>query len=186
MRFNANVGSTLSCYLGKVQISCVGTAHRCLCIHNRRSHCSSLGRQNSMSVFFFSRPGIPLYRKITNWATFKLPGKRTECVFQETQRYIKTTRVGRRNLKGLVLYFLFFLFVYKKSRVGTPSWNQGRSGNKHPPGPHSDIRVEIRVYRGVHFFLTFALNHRSVGLHVRTASNQAVLTCTHDLCFQQK
>ena len=32
------------------------------------------------------------------------------------------------------------------------------------------------VYRGIHYFLIFALKHTS----------EAVLTCTHNICFEQK
>ena len=38
------------------------------------------------------------------------------------------------------------------------------------------------VYRGIHYFLILALKHR-LWVLVRTAS---VLTCTHNLCFEQK
>ena len=36
------------------------------------------------------------------------------------------------------------------------------------------------VYRGIHFFLIFALKHRLWVLI------EAVLTCTHNLCFEQR
>ena len=49
--------------------------------------------------------------------------------------------------------------------------------------PHFYI-VKLVVYRGIHYFLIFALKHRS-WVHVRTSSIEAVLTCTHDLCFEQ-
>ena len=39
------------------------------------------------------------------------------------------------------------------------------------------------VYRGIHYFLIFALKHRLCVL-IRTAS-EAVLTCIHNLCFEQ-
>ena len=41
------------------------------------------------------------------------------------------------------------------------------------------------VYRGIHYFLIFALKH-ILWVLVRTASNEAVLTCTHNICFEQK
>ena len=42
------------------------------------------------------------------------------------------------------------------------------------------------VYRGMHYFLIFALKH-ILWVHVRTASiNEAVLTCTCNICFEQK
>ena len=42
------------------------------------------------------------------------------------------------------------------------------------------------VYRGLHYFLIFALKH-ILRVPVRTASlNEAVLTCTHNICFEQK
>ena len=45
---------------------------------------------------------------------------------------------------------------------------------------------ETRVYRGLHYFLIFALIHR-LWVLVRTASlTEVVLTCTQILCFQQK
>ena len=37
------------------------------------------------------------------------------------------------------------------------------------------------VYRGLHYFLIFALKHR-----LWVLVSEAVLTCTHDLCFEQK
>ena len=37
------------------------------------------------------------------------------------------------------------------------------------------LYTKIRVYRGIHYFLIFALKHRLW-----------VLTCTHNLCFEQK
>ena len=37
------------------------------------------------------------------------------------------------------------------------------------------------VYKGVHYFSNFALKHR-LGVLVRTA----LLTCSHNLCFEQK
>ena len=44
----------------------------------------------------------------------------------------------------------------------------------------------IGVYRGIHYFLIFALKH-GLWVLVRTASiNDAVLTCTNKLCFEQK
>ena len=36
------------------------------------------------------------------------------------------------------------------------------------------------VYRGIFFFLIFAVKHRSCVL------SEAVLKCTHNLCFEQK
>ena len=39
------------------------------------------------------------------------------------------------------------------------------------------------VYRGIHYFLIFALKH-ILWVLVRTA--EAVLTCTHNICFEQK
>ena len=43
------------------------------------------------------------------------------------------------------------------------------------------------VYRGIHYFLIFALKHILLVL-VRTVSRiiEAVLTCTHNICFEQK
>ena len=38
------------------------------------------------------------------------------------------------------------------------------------------------VYRGIHYFLIFALKHRSCVLVL----SEAVLTCTHNLCFEKK
>ena len=34
-------------------------------------------------------------------------------------------------------------------------------------------------------YIIFALKH-GLWVHVRTASHEAVLTCTHNLCFEQK
>ena len=54
----------------------------------------------------------------------------------------------------------------------------------YPLAPH--FYIKNWVYKGIHFFLIFALKHRSWVL-VRTASlTEAVLTCTHDLYFEQK
>ena len=40
------------------------------------------------------------------------------------------------------------------------------------------------VYRGIHYFLIFALKHILWEL-ARTASNMAVLTCTHNIGFEK-
>ena len=37
---------------------------------------------------------------------------------------------------------------------------------------------KIGVYRGIHYFLIFTLKHRLL-------VSEAVLTCTHNLCFEQ-
>ena len=42
-----------------------------------------------------------------------------------------------------------------------------------------------RVYRGIHAFLIFALKH-ILWVLVRGGSNEAVLTCTHNIYFGQK
>ena len=39
------------------------------------------------------------------------------------------------------------------------------------------------VYMGLHYFLIFALKHI---LWVLVRINEAVLTCTHNICFEQK
>ena len=44
---------------------------------------------------------------------------------------------------------------------------------------------KIGVCRGIPFFLIFAPKHR-LWVHVRTASARRFLTCTHNLCFEQK
>ena len=49
-----------------------------------------------------------------------------------------------------------------------------------PCKEHPLLYNKTGVYRGIHYFLIFALKHR---LWVLT---EAVLTCTHDLCFEQK
>ena len=54
----------------------------------------------------------------------------------------------------------------------------------YPLTPHFYI-VKLG-YRGILYFLIFALKHGS-WVHIRTASlTEAVLMCTHDLCFEQK
>ena len=45
---------------------------------------------------------------------------------------------------------------------------------------HPLLYSKTGVYRGIHYLLIFALKHR-VWVLVR-----AVLTCTHNLCFEQK
>ena len=41
------------------------------------------------------------------------------------------------------------------------------------------------VWRGIHIFLIFAPKHR-LWILVRTASLRQFITCTHNLCFEQK
>ena len=52
--------------------------------------------------------------------------------------------------------------------------------------PHctSILYSNTGVYRGIHFFLIFASKHR-LWVLVRTAT-EAVLTCNHNLSFEQK
>ena len=52
--------------------------------------------------------------------------------------------------------------------------------NEYPLTPHSYI-VKLG-FTGVYFFLTFALKHR---LWVLVSLIEAVLTCTHYLCFSK-
>ena len=47
------------------------------------------------------------------------------------------------------------------------------------------IYSKTGVNRGKHYFLIFALKHR-LWVLVRTAFTEAVLTCTHNLCFEHK
>ena len=54
--------------------------------------------------------------------------------------------------------------------------------NVHPPYTPL-LYSKTGDYRGIHYFLIFALKHR-LWVLVRTA--EAVLTCTHNLCFEQK
>ena len=58
--------------------------------------------------------------------------------------------------------------------------------NVYPLTPHFYIVKLGFTGWGIHFFLFFALKHRS-WVHVRTASvlTEAVLTCTHDLCLSK-
>ena len=51
--------------------------------------------------------------------------------------------------------------------------------NVHPLTPHF-LYSKTGVYRGIHYFLIFALNYR---LWVLV---EAVLTCTHNICIEQK
>ena len=51
--------------------------------------------------------------------------------------------------------------------------------NVDPLTPH--FYSKIGVYRGIHYFLIFALKHR-----LWLLVNEAVLTCTHNICFEQK
>ena len=46
-------------------------------------------------------------------------------------------------------------------------------------------RSETGVCRGISIFLVFAPKHR-VRVLIRTAPGEAVLTCTHNQCFEQK
>ena len=43
---------------------------------------------------------------------------------------------------------------------------------------------KVGAYRGIQYFLIFALEHRFLVL-VRIRLNEAVLTCTYNLCFEQ-
>ena len=49
------------------------------------------------------------------------------------------------------------------------------SCNEYPLTPHFCIYGKLGVYRGIHYFLIFAPKYRLW-----------VLTCTHNLCFEQK
>ena len=49
---------------------------------------------------------------------------------------------------------------------------------------HPIFNSKIGVYRGFHFSLIFALKH-IVGTR-QNRLNKAVLTCTHNQCFEQK
>ena len=55
--------------------------------------------------------------------------------------------------------------------------------NEYPLTSHFYI-VKIRVYRGIHFFL-FLLQNIDCGYSLEP-STEAVLTCTHNQCFEQK
>ena len=47
------------------------------------------------------------------------------------------------------------------------------------------LHSKTGVCRGLHYLLIFALKHIYRVL-VRTATIEAVLTCTHNICFEQK
>ena len=49
----------------------------------------------------------------------------------------------------------------------------------------SMLFIKTGVYRGIHYFLIFALKHR-LWVLLRTASCEAVLTCTHNVLSKNK
>ena len=58
----------------------------------------------------------------------------------------------------------------------------GLSNNTTENLKQNKIISKTGVNRGIHFFLIFALKHRLWVL----VNVEAVLTCTHNLCFKQK
>ena len=49
---------------------------------------------------------------------------------------------------------------------------------------YTHVNSKTGVYRGIHYFLIFALKH-ILWVLVRTASNVAVITCTHNIGFEK-
>ena len=68
------------------------------------------------------------------------------------------------------LNFLLLFHITKTSVTNTPL--------------HPILYSKTGVYRGIYYFLIFAPKQR-LWVLVRTASLNAVLTCTHNQCFEQ-
>ena len=81
------------------------------------------------------------------------------------------------------MYLTFFGRLYNYLSGGSPNIMLTHPCNVYPLQPI--LYSKTGVYRGIHYFPIFALKHR-LWVHVRTASNEAVLTSTHNLCLEQK
>ena len=82
------------------------------------------------------------------------------------------------------IYLCNLRYLYYTSGQGMHMLHETCPCNEHPLTPHFYI-VKLG-FTGVYFFLIFAPKHR-LWVLVRTALlTEAVLTCTHNQCFEQK
>ena len=85
------------------------------------------------------------------------------------------------------------VFVVSEQAQHKPRWwgavNFGcrKASGKHVRVIHTLLNSKIGVYRGIHYFLLLFFYSKTliVGTRLNRLS-EAVLTCTHNLCFEQK
>ena len=95
-------------------------------------------------------------------------------------------KINMKMFLKLLFKFTFLQFQIRTGAMKRPPCSNFALLNDHFQFLWSfnvNLYSKTGVYRGIHYFLFFAVNH-ILWVLVRTAST--VLTCTHNICFEQK